>query len=473
MGTNLKRFCAWMLTVVMLISMLPVNVFAADLDQYREALFQTYGLNPEDFPEFAGDAADTQQDEETPAQQQATESSGNGQTEADAPEQPSDGEKATEDASDGKEDSSPAGAVSVDDAISGDKKESTEDQKEDASEEKKEDASATENGGDDSAHPSTDGTGNVPAADEIPEVELDNFYDIDFVPDDGILVRFVVKEAKNVHIVTRGEIDIAFAADDELLEDDEFEPVRIQPMTDNCWHFEAGSYLLHFASLDNASGTVTLLLMSDEVAVQYFAEYNIIINEVIPMAPHYVQEAAPVEEAAVDASADAADEDTADSDSDADATAADTTETDADETDDATSQLTLDTESIEGFNTEAFVLPNAVTDLQSAAMDKIIASFSDAPADNANATGNSETTGDDTANDTTGTTETTGDATDATETNETTDQATGTDTTETGSTTDSTTTPDSSDTTETTGDSTDTTGETLNSTESSGTISRS
>ena len=248
MSITMKRLCAWMLTVVMLLSMMPTGVFAADLGEGQQDAYtqmQENSLETVVIPESSEETAGTTDtvDAEKPADEAGTPPAD--QTPAAGSEAPSD----TMESYATEKKSSEADVAHADAPAA---------QQED-----------------------------VPAAqpEEIPEVEINREYTVDFYPDDGLTVRLVVPEKQNIHVVTYGNIDLSLVIDDERYEDDEFEPVRLRSLEDNAWTFEKGSYLLTFASLSEVVDTVVLRFMDDEIAEGFFAPMKETEEEQAPAAP--------------------------------------------------------------------------------------------------------------------------------------------------------------------------------------------
>ncbi len=248
MSITMKRVCAWMLTVVMLLSMMPTGVFAADLGEGQQDAYtqtQENSLETVVIPESSEETAGTTDtvDAEKPADEAGTPPADS--TPAAGSEAPSD----TMESYAPEKKSSEADVAHADAPAA---------QQED-----------------------------VPAAqpEEIPEVEINREYTVDFYPDDGLTVRLVVPEKQNIHVVTYGNIDLSLVIDDERYEDDEFEPVRLRSLEDNAWTFEKGSYLLTFASLSEVADTVVLRFMDDETAEWFFAPMKETEEEKAPAAP--------------------------------------------------------------------------------------------------------------------------------------------------------------------------------------------
>ncbi len=237
-----------MLTVVMLLSMMPTGVFAADLGEGQQNAYtqtQESSLETVVIPESSEETAGTTDtvDAEKPADEAGTPPADS--TPAAGSEAPSD----TMESYAPEKKSSEADVAHADAPAA---------QQEDVPE----------------AQP-----------EEIPEVEINREYTVDFYPDDGLTVRLVVPEKQNIHVVTYGNIDLSLVIDDERYEDDEFEPVRLRSLEDNAWTFEKGSYLLTFASLSEVVDTVVLRFMDDETAEWFFAPMKETEEEQAPAAP--------------------------------------------------------------------------------------------------------------------------------------------------------------------------------------------
>ncbi|MBQ8076377.1 MAG: hypothetical protein IJ237_10425, partial [Oscillospiraceae bacterium] len=234
MSIKIKRVSAWILTLVMLMSMFPVSVFAEEQQEVTSNVitFDSIGAVADAVVSAEGASETSAPAEEASGTPASTEES-----------EPSSQEEAQQPSDETTPEKEPSAT-------------------EPGEAEKQMDASQ--------ALPAQNASEQTVEEPEYDEIVINQMIEYQADPEVKQTLRLILKEDTNLHLFIDG-MDLRIEAYNEYYKDEEFEPTDLLEHNDYILQMPAGSYLLSFQPVKWVYGNVALYFMDDDTAEAFYA----------------------------------------------------------------------------------------------------------------------------------------------------------------------------------------------------------